>query len=192
MSKTIATRYRGSNRSGNGLILDELCETTGWHRSHARNILSAALRPKVVRPRRARRPIYGADVLAALRFYWAVLGAPTGKRLPRCWPIWCPGCAGSGSWRSAIRSPGCRSSHRRRSIRRLAPAMAAMALRGRWHAKPGSLLKDSIRTWAQWDDATPGSVEIDLVGHEGGNAVARFDDLARQYDPLPRRRSFTN
>lgn len=28
-----------------------------------------------------------------------------------------------------------------------------------------------IRTWAQWDDAVPGFVEIDLVGHEGGNAV---------------------
>jgi hypothetical protein len=39
--------------------------------------------------------------------------------------------------------------------------------------KPGSLLKDaiSIRTWAQWDDAVPGFVEIGLVGHEGGNAV---------------------
>ncbi|MBC2590748.1 hypothetical protein H0B42_20200 [Rhodococcus aetherivorans] len=28
-----------------------------------------------------------------------------------------------------------------------------------------------IRTWAQWDDAVPGEGEIDLVGHEGGNAV---------------------
>ena len=38
--------------------------------------------------------------------------------------------------------------------------------------KPGSLLKSQIpiRTWAQWDDAVPGFVEIDLVGHEGGNA----------------------
>ena len=45
--------------------------------------------------------------------------------------------------------------------------------RGRSHTKPGSLLKDSIpiRTWAEWNDAVPGFVEIDLVGHEGGNAV---------------------
>ena len=57
--------------------------------------------------------------------------------------------------------------------RRLAPARAAMTLRGRSHTKPGSLLKDPIpiRTWAQWDDAVPGFVEIDLVGHEGGNAL---------------------
>jgi len=57
--------------------------------------------------------------------------------------------------------------------RRLAPDRAKLAVRGRSHTKPGSLLKDSIpiRTWAQWDDAVPGFAEIDLVGHEGGNAV---------------------
>jgi len=57
--------------------------------------------------------------------------------------------------------------------RRLAPARASMSLRGRSHTKPGSLLKDSIpiRTWADWDDAVPGFVEIDLVDHEGGNAM---------------------
>jgi len=57
--------------------------------------------------------------------------------------------------------------------RRLAPDRVKLAVRGRRHTKPGSLLKDSIpiRTWAQWDDAVPGFVEIDLVGHEGGNAV---------------------
>jgi len=34
------------------------------------------------------------------------------------------------------------------------------------------LLKDSIpiSTWAEWDDATLGFVDIELVGHEGGNS----------------------
>jgi hypothetical protein len=43
--------------------------------------------------------------------------------------------------------------------------LAAMTLRGRSHTKPGSLRKDAIaiRTWAQWSDAVPGFVEIDLV-----------------------------
>jgi len=60
--------------------------------------------------------------------------------------------------------------------RRLAPDRAAMTLRGRSHTKPGSLLKDAIaiRAWAQWDDAAPGFVEIDLVGHEGGNSRGEF------------------
>ena len=56
--------------------------------------------------------------------------------------------------------------------RRLAPERARMMSRGRSHTKPGTLLKSQIpiRTWAEWDDAVPGFVEIDLVGHEGGNA----------------------
>ncbi len=31
-----------------------------------------------------------------------------------------------------------------------------------------------VRTWADWDDAVPGFAEIDLVGHEGGNASGEF------------------
>ena len=57
--------------------------------------------------------------------------------------------------------------------RRLAPERKKHQLKGRSHTKPGSLLKSQIpiRTWADWDDAVPGFVEIDLVGHEGGNAA---------------------
>lgn len=60
--------------------------------------------------------------------------------------------------------------------RRLAPERAKLVLRGRSHTKPGSLLKSQIpvRTWADWDDAVPGFVEIDLVGHEGGAASGQF------------------
>src|ERR1019366_2194537 len=36
---------------------------------------------KVVRPRRPRVPTYGVHVVVGPRFCWAVLGAPTGKRL---------------------------------------------------------------------------------------------------------------
>jgi hypothetical protein len=81
VTKAIATRYKRSSRTEKDTILDELCATTGWHRSHARRRLGQALAPKVVRPRRPRAPTYGADVVAALQFCWAVLGAPTGRRL---------------------------------------------------------------------------------------------------------------
>jgi hypothetical protein len=60
--------------------------------------------------------------------------------------------------------------------RRLKADRAKLEPRGRSHTKPGTLLKDSIpvRTWAEWDDAVPGFVEIDLVGHEGGNNQGEF------------------
>ena len=55
--------------------------------------------------------------------------------------------------------------------RRLAGERANYQLKGRASTKPGSLLKSQIpvRTWADWNDARPGFVEIDLVGHDGGN-----------------------
>lgn len=57
--------------------------------------------------------------------------------------------------------------------RRLADERAKCTIRGRVGTKPGSLLKSQIpvRTWADWDDAVPGFVEIDTVFHDGGNRV---------------------
>ncbi|MGB4593965.1 MAG: hypothetical protein WBI63_09360 [Coriobacteriia bacterium] len=54
--------------------------------------------------------------------------------------------------------------------RLLAPDRARLSLSGRPGTKPGTLLKHQIpvKTFSEWDDARPGFVEIDLVGHEGG------------------------
>jgi transposase InsO family protein len=174
VTKAIATRYKRAGRVGKGVILDELCATTGWHRSHARKALGLALKPKIVGPRKPREPRYGNEVVTALAFCWAVLGAPTGKRLAPIMGELVPRLRRfdelviSDDTQAALlaMSPATMD-------RRLAPDRAKMQLRGRSHTKPGSLLKSQIpiRTWADWDDAVPGFVEIDLVGHEGGNAV---------------------
>jgi hypothetical protein len=49
-------------------------------------------------------------------------------------------------------------------------------LKGRSLTKPGTLLKHQIpiRTFSEWDEQRPGFVEIDLVGHEGGNPRGDF------------------
>ena len=174
VTKTIATRYRRASKAGKGRILDELCATTGWHRNHARKALGLALRPRVVRERRPRPATYGPEVLAALRLCWAVLGAPTGKRLAPVLPDLVPRLRRFGELETSDETAALLVVMSAATIdRRLVADRAAMVLRGRSHTKPGSLLRDAIaiRTWAQWDDAVPVFVEIDLVGHEGGNAV---------------------
>ena len=174
VTQAIATRYKRASRAEKGRILDELCATTGWHRSHARKALGQAFQPRVVRPRRPRTLKYGLDVVVALRFCWAVLGAPTGKRLAPVMGELVATLRRFGELQVSEKTAAALVAMSAATIdRRLGSDRAAMTLRGRSRTKPGSLLKDAIpiRTWAQWDDAVPGFVEIDLVGHEGGNAV---------------------
>lgn len=42
--------------------------------------------------------------------------------------------------------------------------------------KPGTLLKNQIpiRIYSEWDEQRPGFVEIDLVGHDGGDGKGEF------------------
>ncbi|GLP75709.1 hypothetical protein TUM20983_50160 [Mycobacterium antarcticum] len=172
VTETTAIRYSLADKRAKGVILDELCATTGWHRNHARKALTTALRPKLVTPRRPRPPTYGPEVVAALTVCWTVLGMPAGKRLA---PM-------LGELLAVLRHFGelvldediatlLVSMSAATIDRRLAPERRKHQLKGRATTKPGSLLKSQIpvRTWADWDDGRPGFVEIDLVCHDGGS-----------------------
>ena len=174
VTKTIATRYARSDKAGKGRVLDELCATTGWHRNHARKALKQALRPRIVKARRPRPPKYGPKVVAALIFCWATLGMPTGKRLAPMLPELVAILRRFGELDVDDDTATLLAGMSAATIdRRLAGERRKHELKGRSRTKPGSLLKSQIpvRTWADWDDAVPGFVEIDLVGHDGGNAA---------------------
>ena len=174
LTKTIATRYARSDKAGKGRVLDELCATTGWHRNHARKALKQALRPRIVKARRPRPPKYGPKVVAALIFCWATLGMPTGKRLAPMLPELVAILRRFGELDVDDDTATLLAGMSAATIdRRLAGERRKHELKGRSRTKPGSLLKSQIpvRTWADWDDAVPGFVEIDLVAHDGGNAA---------------------
>ena len=171
VTETTAVRYQLASKGGKGRILDELCANTGWHRNHARKALKAALGPKVVTPRRERPVKYGPEVIAALTVCWTVLGMPAGKRLA---PMLAELVAVLRHFRELDIDEGTAellvSMSAATIDRRLAGERAKLRPRGRVGTKPGSLLKSQIpvRTWAEWQDARPGFVEIDSVWHDGG------------------------
>ena len=104
---------------------------------------------------------------------WAVLRAPAGKRLAPLLGVLVPWLRrDNGRDLTDVEAALLVRLSAATIDRRLAPEWAKLVSRGRSHTKPGTLLKSQIpiRTWADWDDAVPGFVEIDLVGHEGGNA----------------------
>lgn len=177
VTETIAVRYSLADKRTKGIILDELCATTGWHRGHARKALAKALQPKVVAPRKRRPPKYGPDVIAALTVCWTVLGMPAGKRLAPMLGELVAVLRHFGELLIDESTAALLVSMSAATIdRRLASERAKYQPKGRCSTKPGSLLKSQIpvRTWADWDEVQPGFVEIDLVAHDGGNASGQY------------------
>jgi len=86
VTKKLAFEYRRGDKARKGELLDQVCELNGWHRSHARKALKQALTLRVIKPRPPKQPIYGAAVIVALQFLWAVQGTPCGRLLAAALP----------------------------------------------------------------------------------------------------------
>ena len=116
---------------------------------------------------------YGPEVIEAPRKAWAVLDGPTGKRLAPMLPDLVASLRRHGELAISDEVAAALGSMSAATIdRRLAADRAELSTRrGRSLTKPGGLLKSQIpmRTWVDWDQKIPGFLEIDLVGHDGGD-----------------------
>jgi len=166
---TIRPRYTLGSRTEKQLVLDELVATTGYHRKYAIQVLNHP--PKRRTGKRCGGPAkYIGPVRAALEQVWFAANCICSKRLVPGLPTFVEALERHGELKLDAQT--------RTLLLALSPATADRLLKrarlrskphGRTTTKPGTLLKQAIpvRTFAQWDDAQPGFMEIDLVAHCG-------------------------
>src|SRR5467141_3963229 len=184
-----ASRYQKASKKEKRKILDEFVQSTGYHRTYASYLLSRHGRRVVVGPKTAvvgdigkrartkREPVYGAEVVKALKQVWVILDLICGKRLKTALPEVVPKLERWGELRVSdeVREKLLRMSAS--TIDRLLRSeRKRMELKSRSGTKPGTLLKHQvpIRTFSDWDESKPGFLEIDLVSHGGGDERGEF------------------
>lgn len=191
VTKEVAKRYQKASKYEKGIILSELTSLTGYHRTYASWLLSNHGRKirvshKLVietevnrnkKPERQRERIYGDKVLRALSKIWLIMGCICGKRLAPILKEIIP--------RLKEYNEIDLDRETEQKLLKCSPATIDRLLReekkkfelkGKSHTKPGSMLKSQIpiRTFSEWNENMPGFLEIDLVGHEGGDPRGQF------------------
>lgn len=186
-------RYMQASKKEKGRILDQFCAATRYNRKYAIDLMRHGP-PNPKKRRRGRRRRYGQDVIAALAQVWEISGHLCGKRLQPFLPELVEVLERHGELRL---SPDVREKLLQISAatidRRLARARKRLPAHGRTTTKPGTLLKSAIpiRTYADWDDALPGFLEVDLVAHCGETTAGEYlhtlsavDIDTRWYEPV--------
>ena len=189
ITAALAGRYQRVRKKDKVLLLNEFIALTGYTRSYATYVLRAhgkkvrVMEGTIVegdvrrRFKRRGKKTYDEDVKKALIKIWMIMDCICGKRLA---PILKEIIRVLVQHKEIRIDKDTRKKLRKISAatidRLLADERKKQTLRGRSHTKPGTLLKSQIpiRTFSEWDDRRPGFVEIDLVGHDGGDACGDF------------------
>jgi hypothetical protein len=181
--KAFAARYQAGGKKQRSRVLDEFVEVSGYGRAYASWLLRwhgkkvrVGQRLVVVgdatkRVKRRQGRVYDEAVVAALVRLWVLLDYVSGKRLAPALKAVVEALERHGELTLAPVVRAKLLSISPATIDRvLASEKKRYALKSRARTKPGTLLRHQvpIRTFAEWDDARPGFVEVDLVGHDGG------------------------
>jgi hypothetical protein len=167
-------RYLKASKRQKGLILDEFVAATGLHRKSASRRLRHGYAGR--RPGRGRPRLYTGDTIGALVKVWRVYGQLCGKRLA---PFTAKGVAAlerHGELVLDLETKAQLLAMSASTIDRKLAAFRAGSPRGLATTKPGTLLRQAIpiRTFADWNEAQPGFVELDLVAHCGESTAGPY------------------
>lgn len=172
---TIQPRYLKASRKGKTQILDEFVAATGYHRKHALRLLKNG-HPRGLQKRRGRRKVYQGEVVAALTRIWEICGRICSKRLQPFLPEMVSVLERCEEMQLTPDVKELLLSMSRSTIDRCLQPARFEQRKGLSTTKPGTLLKKAIpvRTFADWDDARPGFLEIDLVAHCGETTAGQY------------------
>ncbi len=187
VTRQLALRYQRATKKERKAILDEFTTLTSYHRTYAAFALHNWGRKRVLtvggvrsiyvfgtsRKRTSSRHyrIYDARIMPSLRYFWALSNGLCGKRLAPFIRTVLPilehfeELVITGEIKQKLLSVSPATIDRL-----LASERNKLRLKGRSTTRPGTLLKHQIpiRTFSEWNENTPGFVEIDLVAHDGG------------------------
>lgn len=172
--KAFSKQYRRARKKEKSVILTKLPTVTGYSRKHLMEILANP--PKRKRIRRIRISKY-VPIHKKLRQLWALTNYACGQRLVALIPIYLQALETHEGWKLKIDEKQLLLKISAATIDRLLTReRKSISLKGRSRTKPGSLLKHQIpiKTYADWDNATPGFVEIDTVHHCGDSAGGEY------------------
>jgi transposase InsO family protein len=166
---TLRPRYRAGDKRERGLLLDEFCRNTGYHRKAAVRLLHREGSPE--RGRRGRTPRYGQEVVTALVQIWEASDQQCGKRLAPFLPELLASMERHGELAVSadVRAQLVRLSAA--TIDRLLRPARQHGLRRPWGGRrpaPNTLRAQiPVRTFGEWQGVQPGCVQADLVLHCG-------------------------
>jgi hypothetical protein len=167
LADAVRGRYRAATGTAKRKILDEFIATTGYHEKAAIRVLRADPSPKGPQSR-VRAPLYDEAVRAAVIVLWEASDRVCGKRLRPLLPILLPALERNGHLRlqEPIRDKVLAMSAS--TIDRLlrAPKSASRTKKPR-RVESAPKRRIPMRTFADWNEPPPGSMEMDLVAHCG-------------------------
>jgi hypothetical protein len=167
LTNEVRNRYCAATGAEKRKILDEFIAVTGYHHKSAIRALNAE---PIIRRRQTRtRPaLYDEAVQAALIVLWEASDRVCGKRLRALLPILVPALERNGHlhllepMRQKIMAMSASTIDRLLRVPR-----SAKHLKKRRRAMPAARRRVPVRTFADWNEPPPGSMEMDCVAHCG-------------------------
>ena len=171
LADAIRLRYRSATGKQKRKILDEFVASTGYHEKSAIRLLNSEPAPRL-RQTRNRPSLYDEAASGALIVLWEASDRVCGKRLKALLPILLPALERNGHLKldETIRAKILAMSAA--TIDRLLRAPRSVTRsKKRRRIEPEPRRRIPLRTFADWNEPLPGSMEMDLVAHCG--AVSR-------------------